>query len=172
MEHNLAQCRILIEKAVAAGAKVIRLHAKKLCHVQTNVEQALFLPEASDYISSTTSESISLAKPLAKSPFVRALGEEARRSSIEISVGVHAPANSENRVRNLSIWFDEQGCILRAYQKLHLFDIDIKDGPRLKESELGSAFFHTYYIDNIQKVVYNRAMKSVLHSLQYWERWV
>lgn len=33
------------------------------------------------------------------------------------------------------IWIDETGKITERYQKLHLFDVDIKDGPVLKESD-------------------------------------
>jgi predicted amidohydrolase len=38
-------------------------------------------------------------------------------------------------VKNTLIWIDEQGDITQRYQKLHLFDVDIKDGPTLKESQ-------------------------------------
>ena len=37
-------------------------------------------------------------------------------------------------MKNTSIWIDEEGDIVQRYQKLHLFDVDIKDGPALKES--------------------------------------
>jgi len=45
-------------------------------------------------------------------------------------------------VKNTSIWIDERGEITQRYQKLHLFDVEIKGGPVLKESnsvEPGSA---------------------------------
>jgi predicted amidohydrolase len=38
-------------------------------------------------------------------------------------------------VKNTVLWIDEQGSITQRYQKLHLFDVDIKGGPVLKESE-------------------------------------
>jgi predicted amidohydrolase len=37
-------------------------------------------------------------------------------------------------VKNTLLWIDEQGKITQRYQKLHLFDVEIKDGPVLKES--------------------------------------
>ena len=95
----------------------------------------MFLPEAADYISSSAAESVSLARSLNTSPFVQGLQEEAKRASIAINVGVHEPADDGKRVKNSLIWIDEQGAITQNYQKLHLFDIDIKGGPRLKESE-------------------------------------
>jgi predicted amidohydrolase len=37
-------------------------------------------------------------------------------------------------VKNTLIWIDEDGRITQRYQKIHLFDVDIKGGPVLKES--------------------------------------
>ena len=37
-------------------------------------------------------------------------------------------------MRNTLIWINEAGTITQRYQKLHLFDVDIKDGPVLRES--------------------------------------
>ncbi|KAI9371448.1 carbon-nitrogen hydrolase [Aspergillus egyptiacus] len=115
MTANLAACRILVRKAVEAGAK------------------ALFLPEAADYIGSTGAETISLARSVQESEFVLGLQKEARESKLHINVGIHEPA-SNGRVKNTLIWIDDQGDITQRYQKVHLFDVEIKDGPVLKES--------------------------------------
>ncbi|KAK4154072.1 carbon-nitrogen hydrolase [Chaetomidium leptoderma] len=114
--HNLAQCRILVKKATQAGAK------------------ALFLPEASDYIAGSGEETISLVKPVHESKFVLGLREEARREKLAIHVGVHEPGLDARKVKNTVLWIDEHGEITQRYQKIHLFDVDIKDGPALKES--------------------------------------
>ena len=37
-------------------------------------------------------------------------------------------------MKNTSIWIDTRGKILQRYQKLHLFDVDIPNGPQMKES--------------------------------------
>ncbi|KAF4307286.1 putative hydrolase nit2 [Botryosphaeria dothidea] len=117
MAHNLKQCRQLVAKATSAGAK------------------ALFLPEASDYIGSSASETVSLAKPVRESEFVVGLQDEARNSKLSINVGIHEPAEGGNKVKNTLIWIDERGDIVQRYQKLHLFDVEIKGGPILKESQ-------------------------------------
>ncbi|KAK4508035.1 hypothetical protein PRZ48_001772 [Zasmidium cellare] len=118
MTHNLAQCRIVIKKAVDAGAK------------------ALFLPEASDYIGGSPEESISLCKPADKSPFILGLREDAKKYSLPISVGVHEPSDDSksHRIKNTLIWIDEKGQIAHRYQKIHLFDLEIENGPIMKES--------------------------------------
>lgn len=117
MVHNLGLCKVLIRKAVEAKAS------------------CLFLPEATDYISSSAEESLSLVRSVFESPFVLGLQEEARENTISINVGIHEPEDTGKRVKNTSIWIDETGKITQRYQKLHLFDIDIKGGPRLKESD-------------------------------------
>ncbi|KAH8731253.1 carbon-nitrogen hydrolase [Phaeosphaeriaceae sp. PMI808] len=111
MANNLAQCHSLVQKASAAGAK------------------ALFLPEASDYIGSSE-----LCKSVEKSEFVIGLRKEAQRYRISINVGIHEPAPGK-KVKNTLIWIDEQGQITQRYQKLHLFDVNIANGPHLIESE-------------------------------------
>lgn len=115
MAANLAQCRIAVQKAAAAGAK------------------ALFLPEASDYIAASPAETVALVRSVDDSEFVAGLRAEARRFSLPIHVGVHEPG-SEGKVRNTLIWIDERGEIAERYEKLHLFDVEIAGGPVLKES--------------------------------------
>ena len=55
-------------------------------------------------------------------------------NKLPINVGIHEPAEGGKRVKNSLIWIDEKGEITQRYQKLHLFDVDIKGGPVLKES--------------------------------------
>ncbi|KAJ5929427.1 hypothetical protein N7454_006377 [Penicillium verhagenii] len=112
---NLAQCQTLIQKAAAAGAKV------------------LFLPEASDYIASSADESLALARSPEQGNFLSALQQSAKLAEIHINVGIHEIA-SEQRLKNSLVWIDDKGVITQNYHKVHLFDVDIKDGPVLKES--------------------------------------
>ncbi|KAL8722417.1 MAG: hypothetical protein Q9225_001096 [Loekoesia sp. 1 TL-2023] len=95
---------------------------------------ALFLPEASDYIAPSASETISLAQPTSTSPFVQGLQSSAREHRLPINVGIHEPAQDGKKVKNTLVWIDESGEIKQRYQKLHLFDVDIPGGPVLKES--------------------------------------
>ena len=97
--------------------------------------QALFLPEASDYVAGSASETIALAAPISQSPFVRGLQTEAQRNALPIHVGIHEPTTDRTRVKNVLIWIDAEGKISHSYQKLHLFDVDIPGGPQLRESD-------------------------------------
>lgn len=93
----------------------------------------LFLPEASDYIASSAAESLALAQTPDRGEFLSALQKAAKLESLHINVGIHELA-SEQRLRNSLVWIDDQGIVTQNYQKVHLFDVDIKNGPVLKES--------------------------------------
>jgi len=106
--------------------------------------QALFLPEASDYIASNASESLSLCLPADESPFLLGLQDAARTHRLAINVGVHEPSavaaadhlgEAKPKIKNTLLWIDEDGAILHRYQKLHLFDVALAGGPTLRESE-------------------------------------
>lgn len=99
----------------------------------------LFLPEASDYIASSPDQSLTLAKPVESSNAIQD-GVVAALKSIPmgqvkpyVSIGVHEPT-SGTRVKNTLLWFSPDGELLNRYQKLHLFDVEITNGPILKES--------------------------------------
>ena len=65
---------------------------------------------------------------------MKGLQHEALQARLPINVGIHEPATGGKRVKNTLIWIDEEGVITQRYQKLHLFDVEIKDGPVLRES--------------------------------------
>ena len=113
---NLAQAQLLIRKAVAAKAS------------------ALFLPEAADYIGSSPEESLSLVRSVQDSEFVQGVRKSAKEAKLCVSVGVHEPVEGGKKTKNCLLWIDAEGEITQRYQKLHLFDIDIKGGTTMKES--------------------------------------
>jgi len=134
---NLSQCQTLVRKAAGAGAKVYsNIHYLVLIIPgigRLTSSQVLFLPEASDYIASSAEESLSLAQSNDCRDFVLALKNSAKKENMHINVGVHDVA-SEHRLKNCLVWINDKGEITHNYQKVHLFDVDIKGGPILKES--------------------------------------
>lgn len=51
-------------------------------------------------------------------------------------MGIHEPTEKgEKKVKNTSIWIDQNGEVVQRYQKIHLFDVEIEGGPVLKESQ-------------------------------------
>ncbi|CAK7891329.1 deaminated glutathione amidase [[Candida] anglica] len=137
---------------------------KKLIHkaIAQDVE-VLFLPEASDYISRDAKHSMSLANSV-HNEFVSIIQNELKalhssdKKGIYVSIGIHEPSNSKSntstdlkKVQNNQIWIDNKGEILHRYQKLHLFDINITNGPILKESnsvEPGNKILDPFVVDD------------------------
>lgn len=67
---------------------------------------------------------------------MQGLQEEARKHKLPISVGVHEPSDNpeSKRIKNTLLWIDENGEIAQRYQKLHLFDLEMENGPSMRES--------------------------------------
>lgn len=127
LTKNLATVTGLISKALENDVKLI------------------FFPEATDYLSQNAIHSRQLAQETPK--FINGLQEEIRNlvaktsKKIDVSIGVHLPPTGvdvqrgDNRVKNVLLYINHQGQILHTYQKLHLFDVDVPNGPVLKESK-------------------------------------
>ncbi|GAC99662.1 hydrolase, carbon-nitrogen [Pseudozyma hubeiensis SY62] len=125
---NLAASVSLIRSAALAGAK------------------AIFLPEATDFIA-PTAQVASLTRSQDNATFVQGIQSAAKEAAIWVSVGIHEPpsaqqdekdsADNRGRLRcyNTQLLIDQTGAILDRYRKLHLFDVDIKGGLKILESD-------------------------------------
>jgi predicted amidohydrolase len=61
----------------------------------------------------------------------------ARRLNCELLLGGchEAIPEDEQRCYNTSVYLNQEGKIQAMYRKIHLFDVDMKDGPSLRESK-------------------------------------
>ncbi|CAG8596494.1 862_t:CDS:2 [Funneliformis caledonium] len=80
----------------------------------------IFFPEASDFIAKDSEETLSLTSSISNNSFVNDIKDAAIKRNIWVSMGIH-----ESVVRR---------SIIETYRKLHLFDVNIKDGPIHLES--------------------------------------
>ncbi|KAF9961605.1 Nitrilase [Mortierella alpina] len=115
---NLATCIHLMGQASSQAAKMI------------------FFPEASDFIGNPPEEALTLAHPLTSGPFLTGLCAEAKQLGIWCSVGLHEKSPIAGRLYNTHVVINDQGAIVESYRKIHLFDVDILNGPRLMESSI------------------------------------
>jgi predicted amidohydrolase len=118
---NLADSERWVRRAAGAGAQLIVLPENF----------AFFGPDV---------ERLKLAEPLLETgsegaPIQRALSAWAKELGVTIVGGGMPIASGEpERPYNTAVAFGPDGRLLDAYNKIHLFDVDLADGTRLSES--------------------------------------
>lgn len=113
---NLARVEALVARAAGYGAALVAT------------------PENTTLLTSPERK-VALAEPL-DGPTHRALGDIARAHRVWLLVGsvAEACADDPTRCHNTSLLLDADGRLVAHYRKLHLFDIDLADGTRFRES--------------------------------------
>lgn len=77
------------------------------------LRQAIFLPEASDFIARNSTETVKITKELGsvdQNAFIKGLQEQAIESSVSVTVGVHLPTKLESHVLQLSLYISDIVC--------------------------------------------------------------
>jgi len=113
--------------------------AKLISEAAKNGARVIYLPEASDYIAKDAIQSRQIVKSFEESPFVSTIVDiikslDVEGTPIDVSVGIHEPAD-DGRTKNTLVYLNSKGELQSRYQKIHLFDVDIPNGPILKESQ-------------------------------------
>ncbi|SCW03228.1 LAFE_0G05820g1_1 [Lachancea fermentati] len=126
-DHNLERVRYLTEQALKQDVRLV------------------FFPEATDYISRSAAHSKVLAQktPVFVEQLKKTIVELCSRygKPIDVSIGVHLPpdeldvSKKDDRVKNCNLYINHEGKIIQSYQKLHLFDVDVPNGPITRESD-------------------------------------
>lgn len=118
-EQNFSTCSRLIREA----------SARRACMV--------FLPEACDYIGSSTEETLSLAETL-QGDLIQRYSRLARDCGVWLSLGGFHEKGSgwdeDRRISNSHVILDSEGHIVSVYRKTHLFDVELQSGVTLRES--------------------------------------
>lgn len=96
----------------------------------------LFAPEMSAMLDRDRARGSNKIMPEAGNPFVQAVSSAARSAGIWVHLGslpVQEPSD-QGKWRNRSLVIDDQGCIQARYDKMHMFDVDLPNGERWRES--------------------------------------
>lgn len=121
---NLAACRARIEEAVREGARLV------------------VLPENFSFLGRGEGDKLPIAESLdGTGPTLGLVRELASRHGVWI-VGGGMPELVEGdakRTYNTAIAVDPSGALVGRYRKVHLFDVDIPNGPTLRESDATAA---------------------------------
>lgn len=116
LESNWLQAGVLIERAARYGARLVAT------------------PENTNYLG-PPSEKVRLAEPL-DGPTCQRFAALARRLEIHLLLGsFNERSGDPHRCHNTSVLFGPDGGTLAVYRKIHLFDVDVSDAVRYRESD-------------------------------------
>ncbi|GIL79098.1 hypothetical protein Vretifemale_8387, partial [Volvox reticuliferus] len=113
---NLSTCARLAKDAAEAGCSM------------------LFLPECFSFIGESQAESVAAAQPL-DGPLMEQYQQLARSLGLWLSLGGFQETGPDPRhIYNTHVVLDSKGELVARYRKIHLFDVDVPNGPVLMES--------------------------------------
>jgi predicted amidohydrolase len=94
----------------------------------------VFTPEMCGLLDRDSARLRATATTEAADPTLKALAEVARARHIAIAIGSLAIREGEDKLANRSFVLGPDGAILARYDKMHLFDVDLPNGDRYRES--------------------------------------
>lgn len=114
-QKNLSDAKAFVEDAVARGAKFV------------------IFPESMDYCGPDKNAN---AEKIPQGETFQLLSQLAAKYQIWIHCGsIHEVNESDSRPYNTSFVLNPQGELAAVYRKIHLFDVDVVNGPSIKESD-------------------------------------
>ena len=114
----LAQIEPLIRQAAADGAQLI------------------VTPEGSNLLQRDRAKLLAVLQPLEADPFVQGVRALAKELKTWILIGSALVARGSDKAANRAVLIDAEGEIVATYDKLHMFDVDLPNGDRYRESSL------------------------------------
>jgi len=117
-EKNLLNAKNKIQAAATKGSQIICLPEMFNCPYDNRYFE--------DYAEDDYGKTITMMKSLAKAYHC-------------VIIAGSIPEKYENKVYNTAYIINEKGEIIGKHRKVHLFDVDVKDGISFKESEVLSA---------------------------------
>ena len=118
MQANVDQACALVREAAAAGADLIGL------------------PENVALMAASEEDRLENAYRPADHPALKAFAEVAKECGIWLQAGSVAALRADGALANHAFLFDDQGRWAADYEKIHMFDVDLPDGSRYRESSM------------------------------------
>lgn len=134
----------------------------------------LFLPENCCFLGRSPAESLAMAESVTEGEIIsKRFASIARRHGVWISVGGFQEAmegnrTADHRLYNCHIIVDSNGVVRSTYRKIHLFDVDIPNGPKLRESSF-TAPGHGLTICDASEIGLGTLGLSVCYDLRFPE---
>ncbi|XP_057660055.1 nitrilase and fragile histidine triad fusion protein NitFhit [Diorhabda carinulata] len=129
---TVAVCQFTASRSKDANLIIVK---RLIDEARKNNANMIFLPEATDFITSDKSEAHRLAESL-EGQLVSEYKTVAKKYNVWLSVGGFHEKIGENKMYNTHILIDNTGNIKSVYRKIHLFDVSIPEkNINLKESK-------------------------------------
>jgi deaminated glutathione amidase len=116
MTRNIADASSLIREAARQGAEFVAT------------------PEMTNILETDRDRLRGLVRPEGEDASVRAFAELARDLRLWLLAGSFALKGPGPKLLNRSLLFSPEGQMVARYDKVHLFDVDLPDGQKLRES--------------------------------------
>ena len=117
-------------------------HAEALAHVSLLVRRAagegarlVLTPECTNVMQRDRGALLPELRPVEHDPVVNGLRELAAELQIELLIGSALVRRQDGSAANRSLLIDADGAIRATYDKVHMFDVDLPSGERVRESE-------------------------------------
>ena len=114
----LAQTAPLIRQAAAAGAQLI------------------LTPEGSNLLQRDRAKLMPVLRPVEEDPFVIGVQALAKDLAVWILIGSALVRSGPDKAANRAVLIDAGGQVVQTYDKVHMFDVDLPNGDRYRESSL------------------------------------
>jgi predicted amidohydrolase len=117
VERNIADASALIREAAAAGAEFIAT------------------PEMTNILDTDRQRVAAIVQAESDDPAPRAFSALAKDLGVHILIGSLALKSARQKLVNRSLLFSPEGAVLARYDKIHMFDVDLGNGQRFRESQ-------------------------------------
>ena len=98
--------------------------------------QLIVTPEGSNLLQRDRAKMLAVLQPLETDPFVQGVRRLAGELKVGILIGSALVANGSDKAANRAVLIDDAGAVVITYDKLHMFDVDLPNGDRYRESAL------------------------------------
>ncbi|MEM7294663.1 MAG: carbon-nitrogen hydrolase family protein [Pseudomonadota bacterium] len=145
MKLNIAAIQNTATRDIPANIAWLR---ERVEHVVSNGAEVVCTPETCNLIEPDNSRVFDSTYSEADDPALAMFREAARELNVTIAVGSLAIRNDVDRVVNRAFYIDPDGEVVARYDKLHMFDIQLKNGEFYRESESFNAGDKAVVVDS------------------------
>jgi predicted amidohydrolase len=114
-----------------------------LAHIEPLIRQAaqqgaqlILTPEGSNLLQRDRGKMLAALRPLEAEPFVQGVRALAAELGVWILIGSALVAKGAEKAANRAVLVAPDGAIVQTYDKVHMFDVDLPNGDRYRESSL------------------------------------